>query len=506
MVSLHSNIQVEDSIDNKPQTTKTSDAPNISSEILKKDLLSERESNENWWQDSLYTNMAKQKLEFLAQVAALPSPMILPRFTLESPLILPIPFEEPCNLMERRRSSIYNESDVMEEIKGTEETNQKELKGVSHSKSELNKDDFEWPTEFKPEQKGRNLVSSKDFRFTLTPQTPSCIPEQVSLLLHLEERKDILMIPNAVTVPTPLLKSAAPSYSPEAMRYLQTGVFGGKSDYEGGNTNEHKKNSEVDEVANEGLQPRYFCSPEEQASLEYSQVPEEIYEQDNFKLDGSQEFKDEPEDPTENERRIGGLTVRERKEKIRRFLEKRKRRIWKKKVCYDCRKKVADKRLRIKGRFVTRDQAYALLGTTAQDLANNELLRTLITNKDECSIITSAKNMRIRNLQTLFAPPEKKNKTSSAEHNKNKANELKSIEVKPSENRGLRVEILKNNSRERVVEIKIATINKADTELQYNEDDGELPRILNPIFSYKRLLPNEFYSCHDKYHKQISSS
>jgi hypothetical protein len=40
-------------------------------------------------------------------------------------------------------------------------------------------------------------------------------------------------------------------------------------------------------------------------------------------------------------------------EKVMRLLC-RKRRIWKKKINYDCRKKVADNRLRIKGKFVTR--------------------------------------------------------------------------------------------------------------------------------------------------------
>ena len=40
----------------------------------------------------------------------------------------------------------------------------------------------------------------------------------------------------------------------------------------------------------------------------------------------------------------------------------RKKRIWKKKVSYDCRKKVADGRLRIKGKFVTREQACEQLG------------------------------------------------------------------------------------------------------------------------------------------------
>jgi len=40
----------------------------------------------------------------------------------------------------------------------------------------------------------------------------------------------------------------------------------------------------------------------------------------------------------------------------------RKKRIWRKKVSYDCRKKVADGRLRIKGKFVTREQACEQLG------------------------------------------------------------------------------------------------------------------------------------------------
>ena len=45
----------------------------------------------------------------------------------------------------------------------------------------------------------------------------------------------------------------------------------------------------------------------------------------------------------------------------------RKKRIWKKKVSYDCRKKVADGRLRIKGKFVTREQACEQLGLESLD-------------------------------------------------------------------------------------------------------------------------------------------
>jgi hypothetical protein len=60
-------------------------------------------------------------------------------------------------------------------------------------------------------------------------------------------------------------------------------------------------------------------------------------------------------------KKIGTLTIEERKAKIEKYLEKKKRRTWNKRVNYDCRKKVADNRLRIKGRFVTKDQAFSML-------------------------------------------------------------------------------------------------------------------------------------------------
>ena len=59
---------------------------------------------------------------------------------------------------------------------------------------------------------------------------------------------------------------------------------------------------------------------------------------------------------------IGTLTIEQRKEKVKKYLEKRKKRTWQKKIYYDCRKRVADNRLRIKGRFVTRDQAIYIYG------------------------------------------------------------------------------------------------------------------------------------------------
>lgn len=50
--------------------------------------------------------------------------------------------------------------------------------------------------------------------------------------------------------------------------------------------------------------------------------------------------------------RIGIYTREERNEMISRFHEKRKRRVWKKKIRYHCRKNLADSRVRVKGRFV----------------------------------------------------------------------------------------------------------------------------------------------------------
>lgn len=61
-------------------------------------------------------------------------------------------------------------------------------------------------------------------------------------------------------------------------------------------------------------------------------------------------------------KQVGTLSTEERQQKIKRYLEKRQRRTWTKKISYDCRKRVADNRLRVKGRFVTKLQAVSSLG------------------------------------------------------------------------------------------------------------------------------------------------
>lgn len=52
--------------------------------------------------------------------------------------------------------------------------------------------------------------------------------------------------------------------------------------------------------------------------------------------------------------RIGIYLPEARKARIERFHAKRSKRVWRKRIKYDCRKKLADSRPRVKGRFVKR--------------------------------------------------------------------------------------------------------------------------------------------------------
>ena len=70
---------------------------------------------------------------------------------------------------------------------------------------------------------------------------------------------------------------------------------------------------------------------------------------------------------TYSNNKIGTLSQEERRLKVQKFLEKRKRRNFKKKISYMCRKKVADQRVRVKGRFVSKVQASALLDSKPEE-------------------------------------------------------------------------------------------------------------------------------------------
>ena len=61
---------------------------------------------------------------------------------------------------------------------------------------------------------------------------------------------------------------------------------------------------------------------------------------------------------------IGPLTEKQRLVKILHYWDKKRVKSQMKKFTYKCRQQVAEKRLRIKGRFVTKEQAFEILGLT----------------------------------------------------------------------------------------------------------------------------------------------
>lgn len=75
---------------------------------------------------------------------------------------------------------------------------------------------------------------------------------------------------------------------------------------------------------------------------------------------------------------IGPLTIAERHRRILKFIHKKHNKNQAKKFTYECRKQVAEKRLRIKGRFVTKQQAFQILGLEEDNLQSNEALQRLL--------------------------------------------------------------------------------------------------------------------------------
>ncbi|CAN0455266.1 unnamed protein product [Hapterophycus canaliculatus] len=52
---------------------------------------------------------------------------------------------------------------------------------------------------------------------------------------------------------------------------------------------------------------------------------------------------------------VGAYSPEARRQRIERFLQKREKRVWTKMVKYDVRKNFADTRMRVKGRFVKKE-------------------------------------------------------------------------------------------------------------------------------------------------------
>jgi len=82
-------------------------------------------------------------------------------------------------------------------------------------------------------------------------------------------------------------------------------------------------------------------------------VPVDIKQSDNISQDSAISDPDEP-----NQHMVGRLTFEQRKQKVDRYLQKKRRRS--KVVRYECRKKLAQKRLRYQGRFISEGEAEKL--------------------------------------------------------------------------------------------------------------------------------------------------
>lgn len=57
---------------------------------------------------------------------------------------------------------------------------------------------------------------------------------------------------------------------------------------------------------------------------------------------------------------VGAYSPDSRRKRIEKFLDKRQKRVWRKEVKYDVRKNFADSRLRVKGRFVKKEDEQLL--------------------------------------------------------------------------------------------------------------------------------------------------
>ena len=73
-------------------------------------------------------------------------------------------------------------------------------------------------------------------------------------------------------------------------------------------------------------------------------------------------FYKHPSLESNDKAQLGSYTPEERRKRIERFLEKRKLRVWTKRVKYDVRKNLADSRVRVRGRFVKKEELSSAVG------------------------------------------------------------------------------------------------------------------------------------------------
>ena len=105
-----------------------------------------------------------------------------------------------------------------------------------------------------------------------------------------------------------------------------------------------------------------WCFMQEQAFTQINQTNEETPDANVETAKETTSHFVQAAVPFQHTKQVGTLTIEQRQAKIQRYLEKRRRRSFHKKVVYLCRKRVADTRLRVKGRFVAKHLAATLKG------------------------------------------------------------------------------------------------------------------------------------------------
>lgn len=167
---------------------------------------------------------------------------------------------------------------------------------------------------------------------------------------------------------------------------------------------------------------------------------------------------------------IGPLTLSERQQKVLKFFERKRMKSQMKKFCYKCRKQVAEKRLRIKGRFVTKNQAFDILGISSAQLKNNEIIQKLLENHAASnytqpmiqlnSLVESEggqKQIKIRNFQALI--------DDNYTHNSYKLKELSQFaQPKPV-----------NNSDNSYTDDELVQQVRLNLRISCTKDEGETP-------------------------------
>lgn len=195
----------------------------------------------------------------------------------------------------------------------------------------------------------------------------------------------------------------------------------------------------------------------------------------------------------ELDKKIGTLTLSERNEKIRKYNEKKKRRVFTKRIEYVGRKKEADNRFRYKGQFVSRDKAIALIGPAAINLSSNENLQDMLNKKSNCSIVLAANHIKIQNIQKLFAPD------NNSTENKSVVEAFNGGSMSMNANQEEITRKINNKVQEGYATNQIGNIQESkkedNTRVLY-----EMPNVKVPVFTLMKTQSEGILSSHQKYH------